>query len=1052
MVVVCTVCPIGKYADNQGYTACLTCPAGSSNTVTGSAGCDLCPAGKYSIAGGQCTACAAGTYTSVDGSSVCLACPSGAISAAGSVACSVCAAGTFVASGGQCAACTAGTFAYFQGSTACQACPSGTGSIAGATLCVTCSAVSTCRMPVTQKACPSCTAACLACSAGKYNDGSSTACTNCLAGTYSTAIQAMTQDVCSNCDTGFSTLPTATGVTACSSCASLGQSMPINALQDGSSGDVLLCGWSCSSGYLLVNSSQSNSTILNYTSKGYSTTQALALGHIVGDYCCNPSLTSIGPGLYLQGCNRTYDGDTAACPPVANAQFFYSGLKVNHCSDWKCNSGFFSNGTACVQQPSCRANYTYMRDAAGEIFNSGFGAFTCVPCSTCMDGSTLLKPCNGSIDTQCIMCPSTSFSTNGGPCLSPVPVGSIGVLIRLTSLPPFQGRPSVYADGTPIKWTSINFVAGFFMRSYTKCQSTAAELTYQGGDAPCSRLDTETTACTLPKCKTQCKPWNGTAGWYLVPSTGLCTPCVYETACAATQYSNMDACGPTSPPQCTPCPGALPPNALSWANPGRILTGYPPCDVVCRNGFIRTDNFTCIYCPNLPENAKVTVGCSWVCSLGYLQVGNLCVRCTNEPVSCGVGTYLGYVDGLQCAKCLPCSNAVPNSIFTSAGSNNGPNTCALRCNPGTFIDPTYGLDVFENPIVCAECSVPQCVSGQSFLVGCTPQSDAYCAPCSDCPIGYDVRLPCTIGADTVCLACDASLLPANAVWTAAGCEQWECMDMFYPSTDNTHCIPCKQPNNCTKNDRFDYISAGCGVCTPCDPALLRPWQCFNGDGQCGTTYKCGFVTTQAPTTSTTAKPTTTARPPTTSPPTTPPPLTSSYATLMTVTLPKNITLANLLKSVRCPSNPCTVQIVSVTQNSSTTLCAGKACRRLMDSAADLMTVEIVFLSPQPLVPTIDGAAIKPVSISTTNSYLVSDVAVLGDVAQLTTFIKIEKEKDDAPLPLLLMWCVGGVCAFLFVLVIIAVAGAKVENEPAPTGVQAQFNWDGVRISASALLE
>ena len=1005
------------------------------------------------IHGAACN-CSPGFYKHLTS---CLRCSAGQFSTAiNSATCDACGPGQFASATGStaCAACSPGKYARFYGLSVCFACPSGTGSEAGATECMSCIPgvnatsdntttavpinITTTAVPITNttcrtaalKPCVSCPVACTACVPGKYNDGAAPKCASCAPGTYSAAVQAVSSMTCSLCEPGTSTRPTDTGMTSCTQCEALNQTVPLNAVADSSAGDPLVCGWSCEPGYTLLNVSAAGFNDSAYVATGYTASQAVRLFYAQHNYCCNPTLTSIGPGLYLKGCNRTYDGDAAACPPVANGNYFFTGVKVDHCADWVCEEGYYSNGTVCIKQRACDPGFTYRRDAAGVIARMAFGAFECVPCSVCAAGATLLRACNGSVDTRCAMCPSTHFSVSGGPCIAAPPLGSIGVVVRLTALPPFQGRPSVYWDGTAIQWGSVNFATGFFMNAYTPCQPLDPYLTYKGGDAPCSRLDTATAACVLPKCKSQCKPWNGTAGWYLVPATGLCTPCAYDPTCGAAQYSNMDVCGPTSAPQCTACPAALPANALGWANPGRILTGYPPCDVVCRNGFIRTDNFTCIYCPNLPENSKVTVGCSWVCSLGYLQVGNLCVRCTNEPVACGVGTYLGYADGLQCAKCLPCTNAVPNSIFVSAGGSNGPNTCGLRCNPGTFIDPRYGLDVFGNPIVCAECSVPQCEG--AFLVGCTPDSDAYCAPCSDCPVGYDVRLPCTIGADTVCQPCDASLLPPNAVWTAAGCEKWECADSFYSSNDRTRCLPCQQPRNCTKSDRFDYIAAGCGVCTPCDPGLLRQWQCFNGDGQCGTTYKCGFVTTQTPTTTrpTTARPTTTT---TTPPPSTTPPPASSYATLMTVTIPRNVSLADLLKSVRC-NHQCTIQIAS-------TVCEGRACRRLMDSG--LMTVEIVVLSPQPLVPAIEGGTVRPVSVATTPSYFVNDAAILGSVAQLTSFIKIEKDRDDAPLPLLVIGVAAGVCLVLLVLVIIAIAGA--ERPPVDATVRAQFNWDGIRI-------
>jgi hypothetical protein len=403
--------------------------------------------------------------------------------------------------------------------------------------------------------------------------------------------------------------------------------------------------------------------------------------------------------------------------------------------------------------------------------------------------------------------------------------------------------------------------------------------------------------------------------------------------------------------------------------------------VVCRNGYIRTDNFTCIYCPDLPANSKGTVGCNWVCSLGFVQVGGECVPCVGEPTECGVGLYLGYVEGEQCARCLPCTNAVPHSVFVSAGRKNGPDTCALQCAPGTLVDPAYGLDVFGNPVVCAECSTPQCVAGETYLTRCAADQDAHCAACSECPVGSSIRAACTPEADTVCAPCDPALLPFNAVWTAAGCVQWACADAYYLSADKTACVPCRQPRECAKSDRFEYTSAGCGVCTPCDPALLKPWQCFNGDGECGGTYWCGFVT-PVPTTSTTAAAVTTTTTTTTPPPpvatTSAAPL--SYATLMTVTLPPNVTLAELLKAVSCPNGPCTVQVVSVKRDD------GGVRRRLLQSSGGTVTYEIVVLSAQPVTPVVNSTVVQPVSVVTTDSFRVGDPSILLNATQVAAFI------------------------------------------------------------------
>ena len=909
-----------------------------------------------------------------------------------SVFAQVCAPGSYGTA--YCTPCPAGTFAYFRGSTVCQPCPANTGSAAGATVCVSCGVG--CRLQ-SGAPCPDCNSSCTACKGGTYNDGSMPRCKACPAGSFSTVTQAVSVDSCGTCDAGMSMYPSDAGKTVCTDCALLNQPIPLNA-QYVSGPDPLVCTWECSAGYLRVNYSEAG---FAGGFVGYTPTQALALFHITHDYCCNPTLSVAG--TYLSGCSRTFDGVPVACAPVPNAYFFVSpDPKINRCADWACNADYYSDGTTCIPQPVCLPGYTYQRDTAGNLVANAIGSYQCVPCSLCMDGSELFAPCNRTQDTRCRLCSAASFSRSGSACVSPVPLGYLGVVVRLSSIPVYQGRPAVFSDGTAIAWTNINFGSGFFIRTFTPCQPIPPSYAYTGNDPPCSRLDTAQ-ACKSQICSIQCRAWNGTAGWFML-KTGACTPCVYDTTCSASQYSDMTVCGPYTAPQCRECPSALLPNALAWVNPGRIT--YPPCDFVCRDGYVKFNN-TCVFCPSLPDNAKVIGGCDWVCSLGFLQSGSQCVPCTGVPTSCGIGAYVGYPDGAQCARCLPCSNRVDNSVYISAGTFNGPNTCMVRCNPGTFADPLYGLDAQNNPVVCRPCSAPQCAPGESYLVACSYLSDAQCAPCTQCAPGSRVLKPCTIGADAVCTPCDVGSLPANASWTTQ-CSQWECDQGFFQN--NTVCARCKQPSDCQISDRFIFLFDGCGACSPCNASLLLPGQCFNGDGQCGATYRCGRTTTarqRTTTVTTTPRPTTTPYPTTTATP-------SMFASIVTLTLPSNATLANLTQAVNCYG--CTVRVLSVSGH-----------RRLL---SDTVTVELAIISQQPNVNMSIAQSLRPVAMAATDSYLVPNATTLNDNVLLSIYIKtMEAERHyEPPVPWILMGASLGAVLVCVVLLCVAFAGAKKDVE------------------------
>jgi hypothetical protein len=101
---------------------------------------------------------------------------------------------------------------------------------------------------------------------------------------------------------------------------------------------------------------------------------------------------------------------------------------------------------------------------------------------------------------------------------------------------------------------------------------------------------------------------------------------------------------------------------------------------------------------------------------------------------------------------------------------------------------------------------------------------------------------------------------------------------------------------------------------------------------------------------------------------------------MTVTVPPNVTLAELLQAVSCPNGPCTVQVVSVKRDD------GGAQRRLLQSSGGTVTYEIVVLSAQPVTPVVNSTAVHPVSVVTTDSFRVGDPSILLNATQVAAFI------------------------------------------------------------------
>ena len=933
-----------------------------------------CPANQYNNAAGTCVQCPTPEQFSAGGSVT---------------ACTACAPGT-KASGASCTPCTAGTFSAFKGSTTCSACPAGMGSVAGASACIRCGD-SAARLAngVTPVPASCTTTTCSACIAGKYNDGTTKKCSSCVAGKVSPSPQATSVASCSPCPAGQTTLATTTGASACITCIDANITTPLSANHIMAS-DSLLCSWSCSPGYTRFNSSESTYVASVFTALGYSSTQSLAIFHNSNDFCCEPSTVKVGmymcgthPPTCTPACTRTSDGDSATCAPVANAHFVDGGTnRFNRCNDWECDEFFFLNKTSnvCTPQPVCSANYTYQRDSiSGQYVAQPSGSFTCVPCSQCIDGSEVDTACDRFNDTACRMCSPTAFSFQASVCSSTIPFGFSPVRIRLTAIPVYQGRPSTFYDSsTPIPWTSIDFTQGFFLNSYTPCQPAASvALMFIGGDETCNKLDiSPPTKCALPLCKTQCRPWNGVEGWYKL-KTGECSPCTYDPTCTSLQYTDMTTCGPSTAPKCTNCPTIPLPNALRWTNPGRV--GFPgpyPCDFVCRDGFTKSATYSCIPCPLLPKNAKIIGGCNWTCSLGFLQEGpSTCIPCADVPASCSTGYFLGYAAATsQCARCMPCTNLVADAVYTSTGQPNGPNTCGMECVPGTYVSPGYGFDSYNNPVACDRCSAPVCETGSTFLKPCSSLADAECIPCSQCAIGSRVLSDCSITTDTVCTPCDdTTLLPANAIWTEPGCERWVCAEGFVREPNATLCLKCKTPSDCIASDSFDGESSSCGRCVACDPFLLLPGQCFNGDGQCGVSYWCeGMDTAAYAEIMTTPAPDIAAQAvafimtSTNQAAAETPTQILAYASMATLTLeastdeitPAFIADINTQVSADCA---CEATVTAMTLDNITTFCSAAGCflpssslshqqtpsRRLLTDAAEI-TLDITFVSTAPL--------------------------------------------------------------------------------------------------------
>jgi hypothetical protein len=939
-----------------------------------------CSPGSYSPPGfGTCLLCETGTYASGTMATACVQCEAGRFSGADGAS--------------QCAQCAAGKFSFFSGSSVCSSCPAWTGSVAGTALCVTCSnSSSAVCMYADGSACPSCSGACRLCRAGYFNDGESSLCTGCGAGTYLATQGATSSAACTACLSGTYTRPRNTGLSACLQCSqSAAMSLPLNAVYQ-IPGDPMLCNWKCDSGFQNMaaspprESAEWDAMSGVYLGQGYSEALVVQMIRYRSDYCCDSS--SVNEGQYRFGCTKDSTGTVEWCALVANAKHVKVETPANpldRCLDWVCDAGYFKFNGRCNPQPVCGAGLTYARESvSGELIVQPSGAWSCVSCPVCADGTETAAPCNGTHSAVCRLCGGgRMFSVGGGPCVKEAPLGFRGVRTMLSISPPWGARPTLAYDNRAFVW-----VPSTVFYSYVACVAAGVGRRFTGGDAVCNP---ESGACG--QCATQCSPWQQQSswfrgvGWYGAVS---CSSCQFDPAlCLGDQFLNMSACGPVNPAKCVACPSTMPvANQVGWVNPRDVaFTGQYPCRVVCAAGYSEV-NGQCVMCGDLPANVILVNGCEWRCKPGYLQNGNRCDQCPASP-ECAVGLYPDYLGSSNvCLSCQACQKP-PNAVFVTAGTFGVSASCAYACQGGFF-------RLGDQCVACNQQRV--CVSGSEFLVPCTEVADSRCLACRRCAVGERELQACGAVGDAVCGPCDAGLKPGNASWTAPGCDSWACVAGFWK--DGAACRQCSGQSDCGVGTRLQIMASMCpgstGKCVACPKPFSG--ECFNGDSDCGTTRVCGIstpmlvstprVTTVAATTSRTSAVLSlstilrSSTPlPGTNPVTTPSAPPEAFASLASLAIRPNVTVgatlfAALAKDISvlvCAEVKgfCNVSVLAVTVNNVTTycdrgVCLGYARRRRMLLAVGTTTIIMGIMTQTQItdvsmdtVPGVESSIIMP---------------------------------------------------------------------------------------------
>ena len=151
-------------------------------------------------------------------------------------------------------------------------------------------------------------------------------------------------------------------------------------------------------------------------------------------------------------------------------------------------------------------------------------------------------------------------------------------------------------------------------------------------------------------------------------------------------------------------------------------------------------------------------------------------------------------------------------VFVSAGRLDDSRSCRVRCGPGFF--RTHNLRGAR----CQAHWSPVCGAGE-FLVAGTPESNAFCRPCSGCA-GRRLVRACTADADDECAACAAGAAEAGAA-EAGAAEAVDTASAGARVWVNAHGEPCRE--GCAGGLVLDQRTRACEACAHrCPPGTRFP--------------------------------------------------------------------------------------------------------------------------------------------------------------------------------------------------------------------------------------
>lgn len=383
----CTLCPEDTYLEGRSAVSldeCLQCPANAHSPAGSNNRTDcLCALGYAGEPGDPCVACSPGYYREDADEYICSACPSG----------------------------TYNVVAASPSAAACLLCPEGQDSAAGSDELADC----VCD-PGNFAVRDGLGWLCTPCAPGQYQPlSNASACDACVAGKFSTAVEAVAEDVCTGCADGHFSLGAASTCTACASSewqdlndplrhATYCEPCPANSTHElTASTSIFDC--TCAIGLFAQDTALARTCELcppGHFCPGDNTAQACPDNHwspggVFPGPCIQCAEHSVATGpqisspLYCQclaGTEGTHDADCSLCLP-GKFQPDFLGTTGNlavpvTCQD--CAPNFYSDAAGALECSQCAGNSSSPQGSnhvTDCLCNPGFYGDAGGPCDVC---------------------------------------------------------------------------------------------------------------------------------------------------------------------------------------------------------------------------------------------------------------------------------------------------------------------------------------------------------------------------------------------------------------------------------------------------------------------------------------------------------------------------------------------------------------------------------------------------------------------------------------------------------------------------------------------